>query len=154
VRSPMLWRWSRRSSRSTVVTSSGLQRRRRRQRRCGRTERMRCIPPWLTQATERRRGRRTYGRRYARDAASRTCAWLPTHSWLDSVPISKLPQLVYESQQDIERSGILYTVLGHAGDGNKLTFTLEWLMMRNQSQGIFIPFCCSRPTRSSKSCAA
>ncbi|KAI0276801.1 hypothetical protein BGY98DRAFT_1090140 [Russula aff. rugulosa BPL654] len=34
------------------------------------------------------------------------------------VPISKLPQLVYETQQDIERSGILYSVIGHAGDGN------------------------------------
>jgi len=34
------------------------------------------------------------------------------------VPISKLPQLVYESQKDIERSGILYSVVGHAGDGN------------------------------------
>jgi hypothetical protein len=34
-----------------------------------------------------------------------------------SVPISRLPQLVYETQEDIERSGILYTVVGHAGDG-------------------------------------
>ncbi|KAH9978352.1 FAD-linked oxidase-like protein [Russula compacta] len=34
------------------------------------------------------------------------------------VPISKLPQLVDETQQDIERSGILYSVVGHAGDGN------------------------------------
>jgi len=34
------------------------------------------------------------------------------------VPISRLPQLVYESQKDIERSGILYSVVGHAGDGN------------------------------------
>jgi hypothetical protein len=24
---------------------------------------------------------------------------------------------VYDTQQDIERSGILYTVVGHAGDG-------------------------------------
>lgn len=36
---------------------------------------------------------------------------------LDSVPISKLPQLVYETQQDMERSGIQYSVVGHAGDG-------------------------------------
>ncbi|KAN0118676.1 FAD-linked oxidase-like protein [Russula decolorans] len=34
------------------------------------------------------------------------------------VPISRLPQLVYETQQDIERSGILYSIIGHAGDGN------------------------------------
>ncbi|KAH9172017.1 FAD-binding domain-containing protein [Lactarius sanguifluus] len=32
------------------------------------------------------------------------------------VPISKLPQLVYETQKDIERSGIMYFVLGRAGD--------------------------------------
>lgn len=38
------------------------------------------------------------------------------------VPISKLPQLVYETQQDIERSGIMYFVVGHAGDGNFHTF--------------------------------
>ncbi|KAI9452798.1 FAD-binding domain-containing protein [Lactarius psammicola] len=34
------------------------------------------------------------------------------------VPISKLPQLVYETQKDMEHSGILYSVVGHAGDGN------------------------------------
>ncbi|KAI0260645.1 FAD-linked oxidase-like protein [Gloeopeniophorella convolvens] len=34
------------------------------------------------------------------------------------VPISQLPQLVDETQQDIEASGILYSVIGHAGDGN------------------------------------
>jgi len=41
-------------------------------------------------------------------------------AWLTDVcvPISELPQLVYETQQDIERSGILYSVIGHAGDGN------------------------------------
>ena len=34
-----------------------------------------------------------------------------------SVPISKLPDLVYETQKDIEQSGIKYTIVGHAGDG-------------------------------------
>jgi len=34
------------------------------------------------------------------------------------VPISKLPQLVYETQKDMEHSGIFYSVVGHAGDGN------------------------------------
>jgi D-lactate dehydrogenase (cytochrome) len=38
-----------------------------------------------------------------------------------SVPISRLPQLVYETQQDIERSGILYSIIGHAGDGESLS---------------------------------
>lgn len=34
------------------------------------------------------------------------------------VPVSKLPQLVYETKQDIERSGLVSTIVGHVGDGN------------------------------------
>ncbi|VDC07738.1 unnamed protein product [Peniophora sp. CBMAI 1063] len=34
------------------------------------------------------------------------------------VPISKLPQLVYDTLQDVEASGIRNTIVGHAGDGN------------------------------------
>ena len=52
-----------------------------------------------------------------------------------SVPISKLPQLVYETQQDIESCGILYTVVGHAGDGI-IVFVIKprrGLMTYNQS---------------------
>lgn len=44
------------------------------------------------------------------------------------VPISKLPQLVYETQKDMEHSGVFYSVVGHAGDGNfhaLLTFKTE-----------------------------
>lgn len=34
-----------------------------------------------------------------------------------SVPISKLPQLIYETQKDMDHSGVFYSVVGHAGDG-------------------------------------
>ncbi|KAI0299658.1 FAD-linked oxidase-like protein [Multifurca ochricompacta] len=34
------------------------------------------------------------------------------------VPISKLPQLVYETQHDIKQTGLWCSVIGHAGDGN------------------------------------
>ncbi|GJE99019.1 FAD/FMN-containing dehydrogenase [Phanerochaete sordida] len=34
------------------------------------------------------------------------------------VPVSRLPELVYETKQDIEASGIVSTIIGHAGDGN------------------------------------
>ncbi|EKM52199.1 uncharacterized protein PHACADRAFT_101477 [Phanerochaete carnosa HHB-10118-sp] len=34
------------------------------------------------------------------------------------VPVSKLPQLVYETKQDIESSGLVSTIVGHVGDGN------------------------------------
>ena len=43
-----------------------------------------------------------------------------------SVPISKLPQLVYETQQDIESFGILYNVVGHAGDGKIVSVVKPW----------------------------
>lgn len=34
------------------------------------------------------------------------------------VPISKLPQLIQETQDDIKRSGLKSIIVGHAGDGN------------------------------------
>lgn len=34
-----------------------------------------------------------------------------------SVPISKLPQLIQETQDDIKRSGLKSIIVGHAGDG-------------------------------------
>ena len=39
-------------------------------------------------------------------------------SLLCSVPISKLPQLVYETQKDMEHAGVSYVIVGHAGDGS------------------------------------
>ena len=34
------------------------------------------------------------------------------------VPVSKLPQLVYETKQDLEKAGLRSTIVGHVGDGN------------------------------------
>ncbi|KJA24402.1 hypothetical protein HYPSUDRAFT_200621 [Hypholoma sublateritium FD-334 SS-4] len=34
------------------------------------------------------------------------------------VPVSKLPQLVYETKRDIAAAGLLSTIVGHVGDGN------------------------------------
>jgi D-lactate dehydrogenase (cytochrome) len=34
-----------------------------------------------------------------------------------SVPISKLPQLVYETKQDLQRLGLVSIIVGHVGDG-------------------------------------
>jgi D-lactate dehydrogenase (cytochrome) len=36
----------------------------------------------------------------------------------NSVPVSKLPDLVLETKADIVRSGIVSTIVGHVGDGN------------------------------------
>jgi FAD/FMN-containing dehydrogenase len=44
---------------------------------------------------------------------------LRSHSSLSSwsVPVSNLPQLIEETQKDIEAHGIKYLTAGHAGDG-------------------------------------
>jgi len=34
------------------------------------------------------------------------------------VPVSKLPQLILETKQDLSDAGLLSTILGHVGDGN------------------------------------
>ncbi|KAL4065326.1 FAD-linked oxidase-like protein [Scleroderma yunnanense] len=34
------------------------------------------------------------------------------------VPISKLPQLVYETKEDLAKTGLKSTIVGHVGDGN------------------------------------
>jgi len=34
------------------------------------------------------------------------------------VPVSRLPDLVYETKKDLEESGLVSTVVGHVGDGN------------------------------------
>ncbi|GLB38819.1 putative FAD linked oxidases, C-terminal domain [Lyophyllum shimeji] len=34
------------------------------------------------------------------------------------VPVSKLPELVYETKKDMAQSGIVSTIVGHVGDGN------------------------------------
>jgi FAD/FMN-containing dehydrogenase len=35
-----------------------------------------------------------------------------------SVPVSKLPDLIYETKKDLEEVGLVSTVIGHVGDGN------------------------------------
>lgn len=46
------------------------------------------------------------------------------------VPVSKLPQLVYETKQDLQRLGLVSIVLGHVGDGNFHT----QLLFRNDKE--------------------
>ena len=35
-----------------------------------------------------------------------------------SVPVSKLPELVYDTKHDIASMGLVSTIVGHVGDGN------------------------------------
>lgn len=55
-------------------------------------------------------------------SATRLCIAVPRiNDHVDSsssVPVSKLPQLVYETQKDIKSAGLLSTIVGHVGDGN------------------------------------
>lgn len=39
-------------------------------------------------------------------------------SFHSSVPVSRLPELVYQTKQDLKSSGLVSTIVGHAGDGN------------------------------------
>ncbi|KAI5116581.1 hypothetical protein M0805_009224 [Coniferiporia weirii] len=43
-----------------------------------------------------------------------------SRSWATDVcvPVSRLPDLVYETKKDIKESGLISTIVGHAGDGN------------------------------------
>ncbi|GBE82161.1 FAD-linked oxidase-like protein [Sparassis latifolia] len=34
------------------------------------------------------------------------------------VPVSRLPELVYETKKDVDESGLVSTIVGHVGDGN------------------------------------
>ena len=68
---------------------------------------------------------------YAGLALMPGCKSWPTDVWLvsprhqlvpisevsPSVPVSKLPELVYESKKEIEATGLLGLVVGHVGDG-------------------------------------
>ncbi len=37
---------------------------------------------------------------------------------ISSVPVSKLPELVYETKKDLKEHGLKSTIVGHVGDGN------------------------------------
>lgn len=41
-----------------------------------------------------------------------------TTNGFHSVPVSKLPELVYETKKDLAQIGITSTIVGHVGDGN------------------------------------
>lgn len=47
------------------------------------------------------------------------------HSSSNSVPVSKLPDLVYQTKQDIQELGLVSTIVGHVGDGQSLLFALS-----------------------------
>lgn len=53
----------------------------------------------------------------------RTCGQSSSHmpaalsDEVDSVPVSRLPDLVFETKQDIEEVGLVSTIVGHVGDG-------------------------------------
>lgn len=36
---------------------------------------------------------------------------------LCSVPVSRLPDLVYETKKDLKEAGLISTIVGHVGDG-------------------------------------
>merc|ERR1712071_255953 len=40
------------------------------------------------------------------------------------VPITKLPDLIAQTKQDVQRTGLLAPILGHVGDGNFHAFIL------------------------------
>ena len=41
-----------------------------------------------------------------------------------SVPVSKLPEMVYQTKKDFDELGIVSPIVGHAGDGNFHTLPL------------------------------
>ncbi len=42
------------------------------------------------------------------------------HVWTTdvAVPISRLPDIIEETKEDLKRSGLLAAIVGHVGDGN------------------------------------
>ena len=53
------------------------------------------------------------------------------------VPVSKLPQLVYETKKDLKESGVLSTIVGHVGDGTFRTHSRCTSMITNGHLGNF-----------------
>lgn len=49
-------------------------------------------------------------------ACTRSCG-VVDELYLSSVPVSRLPDLVYETKQDIQELGLVSTIVGHVGDG-------------------------------------
>ncbi|KAG6873042.1 hypothetical protein C0995_003798 [Termitomyces sp. Mi166 len=68
----------------------------------------------------------------------------PTDVWSEkstcSVPISKLPELVYETKKDLAQVGITSTIAGHVGDGNFHAL----LLFRNDEEAKIVKAAVSR----------
>ena len=68
------------------------------------------------------------------------------------VPVSRLPELVYETKKDLASAGIKSTIVGHVGDGtlSPVNDPVQRAHMIHIAQGTFIPSCYSRTTLSSQ----
>ncbi|KAH6693448.1 hypothetical protein F5X68DRAFT_128632 [Plectosphaerella plurivora] len=53
-----------------------------------------------------------------------------------AVPLSKMPEMIEEAKADIERSGLLGSVVGHVGDGNFHTLLLFSENKREVAEGV------------------
>ncbi len=62
----------------------------------------------------------------------------------ESVPVSKLPQLVQETKQDLAESGLKAGIVGHVGDGECLLVLSSKSLMKFHPKAIFIPSSYSR----------
>ena len=47
-----------------------------------------------------------------------------------SVPVSKLPELVYETKKDIASTDIISTIVGHVGDGKYFLGPTDPLLLK------------------------
>ena len=54
------------------------------------------------------------------DVVSRTSSQLRSHQLIDlqAVPMSRLPDIIQQTKQDMSDSGLLGSIVGHVGDGN------------------------------------
>src|SRR6266850_6882578 len=112
LRSTMPQKLCSRLSRDTAVRSSNERRHRKRATSSGKTARMLSSPLSHTLAVMPKVGSRTSGRCFHVLFFS---GQFPDCD--HSVPVSNLPQLIEETQKDIEAHGIKYLTAGHAGDG-------------------------------------
>ena len=60
-----------------------------------------------------------------------------------SVPVSKLPELVYETKKDIASTDIISTIVGHVGDGKYFLGPTDPLLLKWIGQTRKFP--CSPP---------
>jgi D-lactate dehydrogenase (cytochrome) len=55
----------------------------------------------------------------------------------DSVPVSRLPELVYETKKDLNALGIISTIVGHIGDGSLSGFVVVSRCLTSHLTGNF-----------------